>query len=181
MMTRLPAWRGTPVPFGKLSTPAPGAQKVSSGSAASPMMAVPGRGPPKHVQPLPPVVVMFDRCDRRRRHEEEGSVMILGASRDELAGNNVRVPRQMRVHQRAVVVVGRTRGRMWLVGVGHRHGDGRDRRGRAREAGVPVTALEMRESGDGQDDRGQDHALLLRAALDEGITGPLVSRRTGRT
>ena len=41
-------------PLREIVHPAPGAQKVSSGSAASPARAVPGRGPPKHVQPLPP-------------------------------------------------------------------------------------------------------------------------------
>ena len=87
---------------------------MSSGSGREPTRAVPGSGPPKHVQPFPPVVVTFHRCGGRRRHEEEGGVVILGTSGDELAGDDVRVPGQMRVHQRAVVVVGRPRGRMGL-------------------------------------------------------------------
>ena len=41
----------------------------------------------------------------------------------------------MWVHQRAVVVIGGTRRRNRRIGVGHRHGNGRGRRGGGRETG----------------------------------------------
>ena len=80
-------------------------------------------------------------------------MMILGASRDELAGNNVRVLGHTRVHQGAVVIVGRTRCRAWFVGVSCQ-GDGRDRWDRAR--GIGGSGRDD-ESGDAEQDRSQKH------------------------
>jgi hypothetical protein len=77
-------------------------------------------------------------------------VVILGTSRDELARNDVLVPGHMRVHQCAVVVVSRARGRMWFVGVGHCKRNGRDRRAvRTRSS---RGRLRDEQSRDGEDD-----------------------------
>ncbi len=56
--------------------------------------------------------------------------MVFGASRNELARDDVRVPGHVSVDQRAVVIVSRPRRCHRLVGVGHGEGGGRNRRTR---------------------------------------------------
>ena len=77
------------------------------------------------------------------------------ASRDELAGDDVRVPLNVRVQQRTVVIIRCSRRLVRLVGVGHFEVDTRDRVGCARGCRRNVRHPQRYEGG-GQDHTGED-------------------------
>ena len=99
-------------PLGQVVAPWPGAQKLSSGTWGVAERGI-GQGPlPEAGPPL------SDSLSRSAVAASDGGTRYrvawwTSAAREELAGDDVRVLGDVGVEERAVVVVGRTRGRLW--------------------------------------------------------------------
>ena len=139
-----------PCPLGQVVQPVawgPGAEPRCVGDL---VQARVGNGCLAEARPALPVdVVGLGLGGQVRRHQEQNGVVVFAAAGEELAGDDVRIPLDVRIHDGAVVVVGRPGRCFGCVRSRLLDRDGGDRVGRSLCLGAPG-------EGSGQPGRKQD-------------------------